>query len=136
MRKVLTLAYMSQFEMDIDLSDLDLPAPRKAKHRKSPRAELFARIELPYHASRAIRARDISLSGIRALTRDGRIAHLAGERLHLRFRLPGATQTIEATARVVSQRDAGNDVCVGLRFETLTSQAAVQIYRFVADRAA
>jgi hypothetical protein len=114
-------------EFDIDVSDLE-------DARKCPRVPLYARIELPWHASRAVRARDISMSGIRALSRDGRLAHFAGERLHVRFRLPGMPETMEATARVVAQREAGNDLCVGLRFETLTPFTALSIYRFIQAR--
>src|SRR4051812_21796602 len=122
----------ASFEYDLDLSDLNAYS---SELRTSPRASLYARVELPWHASKALRAHDISLTGLRALSRDGRVAHCAGERLHMRFRLPGSQETIEATARVVSQRAAGNDVCVGLRFETLTPRAAVSIYRFVSARA-
>jgi hypothetical protein len=116
-------------EFDIDLSDLD-------DSRKAPRVPVFARVELPWHMSKALRARDVSLTGMRALSRDGRVAHYAGERLHLRFRLPGTEEVIEATARVVSQRAAGNDVDVGLSFETLTQQSALNLYRFVHKRIA
>lgn len=112
---------------DVDLSDLD-------ELRQSPRVPVYARVELPWHMSKALRARDVSLTGMRALSRDGRVAHYAGERLHLRFRLPGCDDVIEATARVVSQRDAGNDVDVGLAFETLTQESALRIYRFVQER--
>ncbi len=114
-------------EFDVDLSDFDDP-------RKSPRVPLYARVELPWHTSKAIRARDVSLSGMRALSRDGRVAHHAGERVHLRFRLPGMDNLVEATARVVAQRAAGNDVDVGLRFETLSRESAVSLYRFVSAR--
>jgi hypothetical protein len=112
---------------DIDVSDLD-------DQRGSPRVPLFARVELPWHMSKSLRARDLSLTGLRALSRDGRVAHFAGERLHLRFTLPGTSETIEATARVVSQREAGNDVDVGLAFETLTADAAISLYRFIEKR--
>jgi hypothetical protein len=121
----LTLAYMVEF--DVDLSGLD-------DLRNSPRVPMFARVELPWHMSKAIRARDISLTGMRALSRDGRLAHHAGEKVHMRFRLPGSENTLEATARVVSQRAAGNDVDVGLRFETLSRDAAISLYRFVSAR--
>ena len=40
----------------------------------------------------------------------------------------------EATARVVAQRYAGNDLDVGLAFETLTSESARCLYRFVQKR--
>ena len=112
---------------DIDVRDLN-------DQRGSPRVPLFARVELPWHMSKSLRARDLSLTGLRALSRDGRVAHFAGERLHLRFTLPGTNETIEATARVVSQRDAGNDVDVGLAFETLTTDAALSLYRFIEKR--
>jgi hypothetical protein len=102
--------------------------------RVSPRVPLYARVELPYHPSGALRAHDISLSGMRVLSRDGRIAHWPSEKVHLRFKLPGCDDPIEATARIVGQRDAGNDVCVGLRFETMTTTAAVSIYRFITRR--
>src|SRR4051812_40733793 len=113
-------------DFEIDISD----------ERVSPRAPMFARVELPYHPSRALRARDISLTGMRVLSRDGRIANWPNERVHLRFTLPGAKEPIVATARIVGQREAGNDLCVGLRFETMTASAAVSIYRFVSARAA
>ncbi|MCC6809458.1 MAG: PilZ domain-containing protein [Deltaproteobacteria bacterium] len=118
---------MDQESFDIDLSDLD-------DKRHSPRVPVYARVELPWHMSKALRARDVSLTGMRALSRDGRVAHFAGERLHLRFRLPGTEETIEATARVVAQRYAGNDLDVGLAFETLTSESARCLYRFVQKR--
>jgi hypothetical protein len=117
------------FELDVDLSDLSLDA------RRSPRAPMFARVELPWHMSKALRARDIGLGGMRALTRDGRVAHFAGEKLHLRFRLPGVDAPLEATARVVSQSPAGNDLAVGLRFESLSRESALLIYRLVNERA-
>jgi len=115
-------------EYDVDLTGLD-------ELRNSPRVAMFARVELPWHASKAIRARDISLTGMRALSRDGRVAHHAGEKVHVRFRLPGTESVLEATARVVSQRAAGNDIDVGLRFETLSREAAISLYRFVSSRA-
>lgn len=114
-------------EFDVDLSDLD-------DSRQAPRVPVFARVELPWHMSKALRARDVSLTGMRALSRDGRVAHFAGEKLHVRFRLPGSDEVIEATARVVAQRAAGNDVDVGLKFETLTQQSALSLYRFVQKR--
>jgi hypothetical protein len=118
---------MNDAIFDIDLSDLD-------DQRNSPRVPVYTRIELPWHMSKALRARDVSLTGMRALSRDGRVAHFAGEKLHLRFCLPGADGALEATARVVAQRPAGNDLDVGLKFESLTPFAALSLYRFVQRR--
>jgi hypothetical protein len=56
---------MEYVEFDIDLSDLD-------DARKAPRVPIFTRVDLPWHMSKALRARDVSLTGMRALSRDGR----------------------------------------------------------------
>jgi c-di-GMP-binding flagellar brake protein YcgR len=116
------------FELDVDLSGIE-------DSRDCPRVPMFARVELPWHASKALRARDISITGMRALTRDGRVAQNAGEKVHLKFTLPGTGETVEATAKVVSQRDAGNDLDVGLHFESLSLQSVISLYRFVRSRA-
>ena len=116
-------------EYDIDLSDL-------YDGRTSPRVPLFTRVELPWHSIRAVRARDISLGGMSVLSRDGRLAHHAGERLHVRFVLPTTGERIESVARVVAQSDAGNDLKLGLRFEGLSIHAATRIYQLISHRRA
>jgi c-di-GMP-binding flagellar brake protein YcgR len=117
---------MEEEAFDVDLSDLDA--------RSSPRAPMFTRVELPWHLSKAVRARDISLGGMRALTRDGRVAHYAGEKVHLRFALPGDPVPLEVTARVVSQTPAGNDLALGFRFEAMSRDAVLRIYRLIKHR--
>jgi len=116
-------------EYDIDLTDL-------YDGRLSPRVPLFARVELPWHQTRAVRARDISLGGMSVLSRDGRLARHAGERLHMRFVLPTTGERIESIARVVAQSDAGNDLKLGLRFEGLSIHAATRIYQLIHHRRA
>ncbi len=113
--------------VDIDTTDL-------YEIRHSPRVPVFARIELPWHVAKVVRARDIGLGGIGVVSRDGRLARWAGERLHLRFALPGTKDILQATAKIVAQSDAGNDLKLGLRFETLSPFAATRIYQLVTQR--
>jgi hypothetical protein len=112
---------------DVDLSDFD-------NLRHSPRVPVFSRVETLDMLGGVLRARDIGLGGMRVLSRDGRIAHRAGEPVPLRFALPTGERPLFATATVVAQRDAGNDLAVGLRFERLTTQTALAIYRLVQQR--
>lgn len=112
---------------DVDVSDLD------SNRRYSPRVPFYARVELPWHESRVVRGRDLSLGGLSVLCRDGRLANRPEHPVHLRFRVPGG-DFVNAQARVVSQRPCGNDLKLGLEFTTMTREGSVQIYQLIRQR--
>lgn len=118
---------------DVDVSDLGEASTGECNRRDSPRVPFFARIELPWHPSRVVRGRDISQGGLSVMCRDGRLAYRPTEQVHIKFRMPGG-DFVTAQARVVSQREAGNDLKLGLRFTSLTKEGSVSIYQLIRAR--
>ena len=101
--------------------------------RRHPRARLDIPItQLAEHGPIEISLADISASG--ALLVDPLVPVFGEARVHVRIRLPGQTEEIEASGLVVRDVEEEGVRLVGIEFDVIANRARELIVDFVKDR--
>lgn len=100
------------------------------ERRTTPRADVAIKIECTADGSWMI-AHDVSLGGMLVTTTHAR---WPGQLVPVRFTLPGETQAIRCTCRVVDLVEVPRGIGLSLKFLRLAPEAMLAVHRYVDKR--